>query len=1050
MRAKNLFSSTYAQLSAVLSQLQMGDWATDHKAEVEGWQGWSYVAIHSVMKQVSRSQVRVYDDTDKPEAKEIRKNLRAEHGWNWRKSLTREHQGALVDRRHPLIKLLERPNPAQTGASFRAEQVQQLRLHGSAIVFNRPNRLGSRTVERYVVPMSLIEAVPPGYAPNAPRGGIRIRPTSYMDAMSISVISAEGLSPIYQFIDCVIPVEMLSIARYPHPFLRGDGSSPTTAISRWIDTATHIDGVRMKFYGFGPNGQIIIEADGENVTPEQCAEWERDLNRKLGPTGQQVVVVGKGQKIVSQRTAEEMGFTEGHEQMKSGILSAHGVSRSMMGDQDASTYGAVAASLWASTLLSVQPDMDLVADEDTLDLAGDYEGDLSIEYDIPPIEDPDTTDARLAADSKASVMTVGEYRTQRGWELFGDERDDMMLTAQGAVPVKEFIGSGAEEQAGGDMGAMPLQFGQVAPPRINSGQFGFGRSLRSPVSKSMAMGTRDFPAPIVGLEVEGTILDESSNASPKLKSWCREAISQLRKCGCDVVALTSGDPVAAADTLSSLGLDLPVNPDSAVSYVWDVVADGLTDTLADGLQRVADALPDGPEARLLRLSSPTQYKYGCVLCPLPEAAAAAVRGFAESIPLEHLGADGVEMEPHVTVLYGLVDAQAGDVVKSVRRMGAPTVVVGQTIAFDSKEGVVPLVLEVQSEQLHAMNAKLRGAFAHVMTYPEYRPHITLAYVREEFADLYTGSSELHDLAIELDSAKINLPGQERVIVPLRTDIPEPVMVQAEIQQGNREIAAYDRLRSIAATDDRELVSLVKSLASKIDAMSIAADSPEEIVEPEVKIEAAGLAVMAQDTGRMLMLQRALSPDDPAAGDWEFPGGHVEEGERTIDAAKREWSEETGHVVPNGREVASWDSGIYRGHVWLIKNESQVQINLGREDKHVLNPDDPDGDQIEVVAWYSPGQMVDNGSLRQELIEAMPVVMDAVRTARGQFKQSTDWGGRLAGMEQRRDPEGLAGVPGGDVFKRFKSTNGHSDASREFLSGLLAKSAGRFDFTPLVD
>lgn len=54
------------------------------------------------------------------------------------------------------------------------------------------------------------------------------------------------------------------------------------------------------------------------------------------------------------------------------------------------------------------------------------------------------------------------------------------------------------------------------------------------------------------------------------------------------------------------------------------------------------------------------------------------------------------------------------------------------------------------------------------------------------------------------------------------------------------------------------------------------------------VKAAGLAVLAADTGRVLMLQRALDEDDLAGGTWECPGGKLDPGETPLEAAKREW------------------------------------------------------------------------------------------------------------------------------------------------------------------
>lgn len=137
---------------------------------------------------------------------------------------------------------------------------------------------------------------------------------------------------------------------------------------------------------------------------------------------------------------------------------------------------------------------------------------------------------------------------------------------------------------------------------------------------------------------------------------------------------------------------------------------------------------------------------------------------------------------------------------------------------------------------------------------------------------------------------------------------------------------------------------------------------------------AGLAVKAADTGRVLLLQRALDDEDPASGMWEFPGGGMEEGETPEDAAFREFAEETGVDLrgSGGEIVDQWDSdnGIYRCFLVLVPTEAEVGINSDPEERTVLNPDDPDGDNIEVVAWWDAASLPDATHLREE-VKATP-------------------------------------------------------------------------------
>lgn len=56
-------------------------------------------------------------------------------------------------------------------------------------------------------------------------------------------------------------------------------------------------------------------------------------------------------------------------------------------------------------------------------------------------------------------------------------------------------------------------------------------------------------------------------------------------------------------------------------------------------------------------------------------------------------------------------------------------------------------------------------------------------------------------------------------------------------------------------------------------------------------------ILLMDGSGRLLLQRACEPGNPARGQWwEVPGGGIEPGEDSVDAAIRELAEETGHVV----------------------------------------------------------------------------------------------------------------------------------------------------------
>jgi 8-oxo-dGTP pyrophosphatase MutT (NUDIX family) len=143
-----------------------------------------------------------------------------------------------------------------------------------------------------------------------------------------------------------------------------------------------------------------------------------------------------------------------------------------------------------------------------------------------------------------------------------------------------------------------------------------------------------------------------------------------------------------------------------------------------------------------------------------------------------------------------------------------------------------------------------------------------------------------------------------------------------------------------------------------------------------EVSVAGLAVQAADTGRVLMLQRCLDPEDPAGGMWEFPGGHLEGDESPLMGAWREWAEETGCIPPPGQQTGIWVSpnGVYQGIVWQVPSESCVPLT-GRD--QISNPDDPDGDQVEAIAWWDPALLAGNPAVRAELLADLELVLAAL-------------------------------------------------------------------------
>lgn len=146
-----------------------------------------------------------------------------------------------------------------------------------------------------------------------------------------------------------------------------------------------------------------------------------------------------------------------------------------------------------------------------------------------------------------------------------------------------------------------------------------------------------------------------------------------------------------------------------------------------------------------------------------------------------------------------------------------------------------------------------------------------------------------------------------------------------------------------------------------------------------EITHAGIAIQAEDTGRVLMLQRSLDQDDDPKdrGTWEFPGGSIEDDETPEEAAWREFCEETGLARPEECVLkGQWISnGMYQGLLYVVPVEDDAfeEINPDAEAASVDNPDDPGRRKPDVTAWFTLDQIKNLG----------PALRPAV-------KSGTDW------------------------------------------------------------
>ena len=99
-----------------------------------------------------------------------------------------------------------------------------------------------------------------------------------------------------------------------------------------------------------------------------------------------------------------------------------------------------------------------------------------------------------------------------------------------------------------------------------------------------------------------------------------------------------------------------------------------------------------------------------------------------------------------------------------------------------------------------------------------------------------------------------------------------------------------------------------------------------------------------------------------SGMWVVPGGHLEPGETTLEAAEREWREEVGLTLPAGNFAGTWTTsdGNYQAYVYRIPHESDIDLSK------ITNRDTV---EIANAAWWAPADIMGNPAMGMEIQNA---------------------------------------------------------------------------------
>lgn len=424
-----------SSIRAALSGNRPGSWASDHFTEAQQFTGWNYVCIDAIAQQAAGANVEVFGAP----ALQKQRAIRRLKSWSTNR-LLRSHDMETpeglepLDDGHRLVRMMHRPNPATSGATFRYELVQQIRLTGTALIAKVRDLGENKPLHLYTLPTGLAHPERPNQ--KMPNGGWRIaRTVANPDAQQFTEL--RGYAALA---GKVLPAEDVAAIRSPHPLWRDDGLSALAAGALWTDASLQVDQTRFNQLKNGVNPSFVFGPGTNQGMPsdDEIDEALRIIGKKWGgpENAGRAMFVPTDKFQAMGTTPKDMAYDQGWDQYKLALMALHRVTPIAAGITEGGSYAALFAALKGFVMLTVQPLLNQIAEELTEQVAREFGEEYVVWMTAANVDDPAVLEQRLATDIAGGWITVDEARQLRGLPPVGPERGGDKLLSETKQPAE--------------------------------------------------------------------------------------------------------------------------------------------------------------------------------------------------------------------------------------------------------------------------------------------------------------------------------------------------------------------------------------------------------------------------------------------------------------------------------------------------------------------------------------------------------------------------------------------------------------------------------------
>ena len=358
-----------------------GWWKDDPAEQLRHYSSWVYAAVNAIAQECARQRPYFYVNTGQA-----------------------EHEQIPLGHTHPLVRLLERPNPWLTPWELWYISIVYLELTGNCFWYVASNERGE-PAELWVVPTPWVRIVPD----------------------SREYVRAYEITPPGGPVESFTPGEIIHF-KYPNPLDPHYGLSPLQANALTVDANTELMKSRYQSFLAGAKPGIVIQTE-QSLNDQTVKRLEERLNEKYSGTGNwhRPMVLEQGLKASPWTlTPAEMDYLNSSKMTRDEILAVFRVPGPITGLIENTGLG---ANIWHGARVmfcegTIQPKLELLGQTLTRDLAGAYGSDVVISF---PDCSPRTLEQRRQedeSDAKLGLRTFNEIRRGRGLKPIDDPKFD--------------------------------------------------------------------------------------------------------------------------------------------------------------------------------------------------------------------------------------------------------------------------------------------------------------------------------------------------------------------------------------------------------------------------------------------------------------------------------------------------------------------------------------------------------------------------------------------------------------------------------------------------